>query len=105
MSPLAACPGTGGWCLIVVMTDVKNPSQPDQDHAPQEIFSDTLQSLEKVVDKMESGQLSLEESVALFQQGMDLAQRAEKQLREARQKVEILLGSEVAPMVSDAEED
>lgn len=54
---------------------------------------------------MESGQLSLEESVALFQQGMDLAQRAEKQLREARQKVEILLGSEVAPMVSDAEED
>ncbi|MDD3760911.1 MAG: exodeoxyribonuclease VII small subunit [Acidithiobacillus sp.] len=85
------------------MTDVKNPSQPDQ--ASQEIFSDTLHSLEKVVDKMESGQLSLEESVALFQQGMDLAQRAEKQLREARQKVEILLGSEVAPMVSDAEED
>jgi exodeoxyribonuclease VII small subunit len=49
--------------------------------------------------------LGLEESVTLFQQGMKLAQRAERQLSEARQKVEILLGGEATPMASDAEED
>ncbi|WP_308388733.1 exodeoxyribonuclease VII small subunit [Acidithiobacillus sp. AMEEHan] len=87
------------------MTEANVSPQPAEKQTPQEVFSDTLNSLEKIVEKMESGQLGLEDSVSLFQQGMDLAQRAEKQLREARQKVEILLGGEVTPMASDAEED
>ncbi|MEY2340799.1 exodeoxyribonuclease VII small subunit [Acidithiobacillus sp. IBUN Pt1247-S3] len=87
------------------MTEAKKSLQQPKDQPPQEIFADTLHSLESVVEKMEGGQLGLEESVTLFQQGMELAQRAEKQLREARQKVEILLGNEVTSLASDAEED
>ena len=87
------------------MTKAKTPPQQPEDQPPQEIFSHTLRSLEQVVEQMEGGQLGLEESVTLFQQGIELAQRAEKQLREARQKVEILLGGEVTSLASDAEED
>ena len=87
------------------MTAPKDSPEQAVDQPPPESFSDTLRSLEGVVEKMEGGQLGLEESVTLFQQGMKLAQRAERQLSEARQKVEILLGGEATPMASDAEED
>jgi exodeoxyribonuclease VII small subunit len=64
-------------------------------------FASTLDALEATVRRLEGGQLGLEDSVALFKQGMDLAKRAESQLLQARQTVEILLGENATSMTQD----
>jgi len=51
----------------------------------------SLQSLEDLVDRMENGGLTLEESLKEFEQGIKLIQTCQKSLTEAEQKVEILL--------------
>jgi len=51
----------------------------------------SLQSLEELVERMESGGLNLEDSLKEFEQGIKLIQACQKSLTEAEQKVEILL--------------
>ncbi len=51
----------------------------------------SLQSLEELVDRMENGGLSLEESLKEFEQGIKLIQSCQSALTDAEQKVEILL--------------
>jgi len=51
----------------------------------------SLQSLEELVDRMENGGLSLEDSLKEFEQGIKLVQSCQKSLNDAEQKVEILL--------------
>ncbi|MGB0238298.1 MAG: exodeoxyribonuclease VII small subunit [Cycloclasticus sp.] len=53
----------------------------------------SLQSLEELVDRMENGGLSLEESLKEFEQGIKLIQSCQKSLTDAEQKVEILLSN------------
>ncbi len=87
------------------MTSAMESSADPTVENPPEAFADTLSALERIIQRMESGQLGLEESVTLFQQGMALAQRAEQQLREAKQKVEILLNGQAQSLSNDNEED
>lgn len=47
----------------------------------------SLDSLTKIVDKMESGKLSLEESLQLFEQGVKLISSCQKMLKNAKQKI------------------
>jgi len=47
----------------------------------------SLLELEKIVEKMESGQLSLEESLKLFEQGVGLISSCQKMLTDAKQKI------------------
>jgi len=47
----------------------------------------SLDDLEKIVEKMESGQLSLEESLKLFEQGVGLISSCQKMLTDAKQKI------------------
>lgn len=54
-------------------------------------FEKSLQELESLVDKMESGNLTLEESLKCFEQGVALTRNCQKALQEAEQKVQILL--------------
>lgn len=54
-------------------------------------FEQALQELEELVDRMERGELSLEESLKSFERGIELTRTCQKALREADQKVEILL--------------
>jgi len=54
-------------------------------------FERSLSDLESIILKMESGKLSLEESLANFETGVKLARQCEKVLREAEQKVQILV--------------
>ncbi len=54
-------------------------------------FEKTLQELESLVDKMEDGNLSLEESLKCFERGVALTRSCQKALSEAEQKVQILL--------------
>lgn len=54
-------------------------------------FERCLARLEEVVRKLESPQLSLDESMKLFEEGVELSRECQKQLEEAEGKVEILL--------------
>lgn len=55
-------------------------------------FEKRLNRLEEIVEKMESGELSLEDSLKLFEEGVKLSRECNAQLNEAEQKVKILLG-------------
>ncbi len=53
-------------------------------------FEETLRELESLVEQMEQGELSLEESVKAFERGIELTRACQKALDDAEQKVEIL---------------
>jgi len=59
-----------------------------------ERFEDTFKKLETIVNKLESGDLSLEDSVKLFEEGMRLSRLCSERLAEVQKKVELLLKSE-----------
>jgi exodeoxyribonuclease VII small subunit len=54
-------------------------------------FEKSLAELETLVAKMEQGNLSLEESLQHFERGVQLTRACQQALKEAEQKVEILL--------------
>jgi len=54
-------------------------------------FEKTLAELEQLVEKMEEGDLSLEESMKYFERGILLTKTCQQALSEAEQKVSILL--------------
>ena len=54
-------------------------------------FEECLQRLEKIVQELEKGEVPLEKSLALFEEGMQLSGSCRKELEEAEGKVEILL--------------
>lgn len=54
-------------------------------------FEAALTELEKLVEKMESGEQSLEEALAAFQRGIALTRTCQQGLKEAEQRVEKLL--------------
>lgn len=54
-------------------------------------FEKSLAELEKIVEKMESGELSLEESLKSFEKGIQLTRNCQKALEDAEQKVEQLI--------------
>lgn len=56
-------------------------------------FEEALEALEQLVERMESGELSLEESLKSFEQGVALTQSCQSALKSAEQKIEILTSS------------
>jgi exodeoxyribonuclease VII small subunit len=58
---------------------------------PKERFEDALNKLEKIVSKLEEGDIPLEESLRLFEEGIRLSRFCNQKLDEAERKVEILL--------------
>jgi exodeoxyribonuclease VII small subunit len=54
-------------------------------------FEDWLQQLEKIVDQLEKGDLSLEQSLKLFEEGVRLSNSCRQELEAAEGKVEILM--------------
>jgi len=53
-------------------------------------FEQALDGLTGLVEKLESGELPLEESVAAFEQGVKLSRRCEALLDQAEQRLQIL---------------
>ncbi len=64
-------------------------------------FESTLEKLEKIVRELESGNVTLEESLKLFEKGITLSGICSNKLKEAKQKVEILMDSENGMVVSE----
>lgn len=58
-------------------------------------FEQAFQQLEQVVQQLENGGLSLDQSILLFEQGMRLAGFCEAKLNEADQRVSQLVGNGV----------
>ncbi len=54
-------------------------------------FEKALKELEQLVEKMEQGDLSLEDSLKHFERGVALTRSCQQALTEAEQKVRILL--------------
>ena len=54
-------------------------------------FEAALAELEKIVEKMESGEQSLEENMKSFQRGIELTRACQQGLKEAEQRVEKLI--------------
>lgn len=54
-------------------------------------FEAALEELEKVVERLESGELSLEESLAAFEDGVRLVKFCNQKLTEVEKKIELLV--------------
>jgi exodeoxyribonuclease VII small subunit len=66
----------------------------------------SLADLEAIVEELESGELALDKAMQKFEQGIKLTRGCQAALKEAEQKVEILLKSAGAETLQDfADED
>ena len=54
-------------------------------------FEEALEDLEKVVEQLESGELSLEGSLAAFEEGVRLVKYCNQKLTEVERKIELLV--------------
>jgi len=54
-------------------------------------FEESLNELETIVQNLERGELSLEESMSLFERGLNLSQSSQHKLQDAEQKIQILM--------------
>jgi exodeoxyribonuclease VII small subunit len=54
-------------------------------------FETSLKELEKIVEQLEAGDLPLERSLELFEQGVKLSRDCQQRLDEAERRVEVLL--------------
>jgi len=58
---------------------------------PKDKFEDAMNKLEKIVSKLEEGDIPLEESLKLFEEGIRLSRFCNQKLDEAEKRVEILM--------------
>lgn len=59
--------------------------------APEKSFEEALARLENIIEKLDRGELKLEESLRLFEEGIGLARYCNSKLDEAQGRVELLL--------------
>jgi len=72
------------------VTDPEQAAAPTDDAINALSFEQALDQLTQLVEKLESGQLSLEDSVAAFEAGVKLSRRCEALLDSAEQRLQIL---------------
>jgi len=69
--------------------------------APSQAYEEIVARLAQVVERLEGGGLSLEDSIAAFEEGIRLARQGSSKLEEAEKKVELLLENDrVQPFAS-----
>jgi exodeoxyribonuclease VII small subunit len=59
--------------------------------APSKSFESSLASLEKIVRELERGDLPLEESLRLFEQGVRLSRECQERLNQAERRIQVLM--------------
>jgi len=74
-----------------------NAGQSQGDALPQD-FETALAQLEALVAKMESGNLPLEQSIAAYEKGVELARICQRLLDSAEQQVKVLQGNLLRPL-------
>ena len=70
-------------------------------------FEQALEELESLVTSMEDGQLSLEESLQAFEKGIKLTRECQSALKQAEQKVQILINEngDTEPLGPEEDDD
>jgi exodeoxyribonuclease VII small subunit len=66
-------------------------------------FEQALKELEALVERMEQGEISLEDSLKHFERGIELTRACQRALREAEQKVHILMEKDGASRIEPFE--
>jgi exodeoxyribonuclease VII small subunit len=69
-------------------------AQMEQSHTGSPAFEEILARLNTVVEKLEAGDMTLEDSLALFEEGVRLSRLGSVRLDEAERRVERLLNEE-----------
>jgi exodeoxyribonuclease VII small subunit len=64
-------------------------------------FEEALDELEKIAEKLERGQLSLEESIKAYERGMELKKICTDRLKEAEGKIEFLSKNSEGKLVKE----
>ncbi|WP_159565077.1 exodeoxyribonuclease VII small subunit [Budvicia diplopodorum] len=73
---------------------------------PAASFETALGELEQIVNRLETGELPLEDALNEFERGIQLARQGQQQLQQAEQRVQILLNSDPdAPLVPFTSDD
>lgn len=68
-------------------------------------FEKSIKELEEIVEKLEGSDVSLEESLKLFEKGVTLTKSCQKMLDEAEKKVTVLMASDNGELVDFASEE
>jgi exodeoxyribonuclease VII small subunit len=63
-------------------------------------FEEALKELEEIVNRLEQGEIPLEEALQLFEQGVKLSRLCHTKLDEAQKRVEVLLKDEAGKMTA-----
>ncbi len=63
-------------------------------------FEEKISELEKIVNKLEDGTLSLDESITLFEKGIKLSKDCQKILDDAEKKISVLMEDEKGDMTA-----
>lgn len=85
------------------MSDTQNT---DAAGAPlPEDYEGALAELEQLVQHLESGELSLEQSINAYQRGVELAKVCQQRLEKAEQQVKVLQGQLLKPLSDNGIED
>jgi exodeoxyribonuclease VII small subunit len=66
-------------------------------------FEEALKQLEEIVQKLEKGELPLEESLALYEEGIRLSRLCHAKLEEAEGKIAVLIKDARGGLVPDAQ--
>jgi exodeoxyribonuclease VII small subunit len=90
------------------MKPMVNDQTPPPDRAPRSAdplpqdFETALAELESLAGRMNDGDLGLDESIALYQRGVALAQVCQRRLETVEQQVQVLQGQLLQPFDDDA---
>ena len=68
-------------------------------------FETALAELERLVEKMERGDVTLEESLRMFERGVELARHCQTALRDAESKIQILMERDGQQVLDDLVSD
>ena len=69
-------------------------------------FESSLEALEEIVGKLEHGDLALEQSLELFEQGIRLSRECQERLSQAERRIEVLMRDQQGrPVVASFEGD
>ena len=79
------------------------PGSPAPTVPPETQFETALSELEQIVQNMESGHFSLEESIAAYHRGSDLLRHCQKQLSDAERKIQVFEKGELSEANLDGE--
>lgn len=86
--------------MVDINIDTANPSDSDSGDgsgAAQD-FETALAQLENLVERMESGNLSLDESLKVYERGVQLARVCQQRLDQAEEQVKVLQGNLLRPL-------